>query len=39
MDNYYRMHKILKKKIFKYLVKMYWMPSKIKYKNVKYIYS
>jgi len=38
IDNYYNIHEALKKKNYKYLVKMYWIPSKLKYKNIKFIY-
>jgi len=38
IDNYYNIYKALKKKNYKYLVKMYWIPSKLKYRNVKFIY-
>jgi len=38
MDNYYNIHKVLKKRNYKYLVRIYWMPSKLKYKNAKFIY-
>jgi len=38
IDNYYNIYKILKKKNYKYLVKIYWMPSKLKYRNIKFIY-
>jgi len=33
------MHKILKEKNYKYLVRMYWMFSKLKYKNIRFIYK
>jgi len=33
------MHKALKEKNHKYLVKMYWIPSKLKYRNAKFIYK
>jgi len=38
IDNYYNMHKVLKKKNHKYPVRMYWMPSELKYRNAKFIY-
>jgi len=38
IDNYYNMHKILKIRNYKYLVKIYWMPSEAKYRNVDYMY-
>ena len=39
MDNYYNIYKVPKKRNYKYLVRMYWMPSKLKYKNTKFIYG
>jgi len=39
VDNNYNIYKILKKKNYKYPVKMYWMPSKLKYRNAKFIYG
>jgi len=38
IDNYCDIYKALKKKNYKYLVRMYWIPSKLKYKNIKFIY-
>jgi len=38
IDNYCNIHKTLKKKNYKYLVRMYWMPSKLKYKNAEFMY-
>jgi len=38
MDNYYNIHEALKKKNYKYLVRMYWMPSELKYRNTKFIH-
>jgi len=38
IDNYYNIYKALKKKNYKYLVRMYWMPSELKYRNTKFIY-
>jgi len=38
INNYYNIHKVLKKKNYKYLVRMYWMPSELKYRNAKFIY-
>jgi len=32
------MHKVLKVRNHKYLVKIYWMPSEAKYRNANYIY-
>ena len=39
MDNYYRIYSTLKGKFYKYLVRMYWMLSEIKYKDTKFIYK
>jgi len=39
IDNYYNIYEVLKKKNYKYLVRMYWMPSKLKYRNTKFIYG
>jgi len=39
IDNYYNIYKALKKKNYKYLVRMYWMLSELKYKNADYIYG
>jgi len=38
IDNYYNIYKTLKKKNYKYLVRMYWMPSELKYRNTKFMY-
>jgi len=38
IDNYYNMHKTLKERNYKYLVRIYWMPSKLKYRNAKFMY-
>jgi len=38
INNYYNIYKAPKKKNYKYLVRIYWMPSKLKYKNTKFIY-
>ena len=38
IDNYCNIYKASKKKNYKYLVKMYWMPSKLKYRNAKPMY-
>jgi len=32
------MYKALKVRNYKYLVKIYWMPNKLKYRNAKFIY-
>jgi len=39
VDNYYNIYKILKARNYKYLVRMYWMPSEAKYKNADYMYG
>jgi len=38
VDNYYNIYKVPKKKNYKYLVRMYWIPSELKYRNAKFIY-
>jgi len=38
INDYYNIYKALKEKNYKYLVRIYWMPSKLKYKNAKFIY-
>jgi len=38
IDNYCEMYKALKVKNYKYLVRMYWMLSELKYRNNKFIY-
>ena len=37
-DDYYDIHEALKKKNYKYLVRIYWIPSKLKYRNAKFMY-
>jgi len=39
VDNYYNIHEILKVRNYKYLVRMYWMLSELKYRNANYIYG
>jgi len=39
IDNYYKIYKAPKERNYKYLVRIYWMLSKIKYKDTKYIYG
>ena len=34
IDDYYNIYKTPKKKNYKYLVKMYWMPNKLKYRDI-----
>jgi len=38
IDNYYNIYKALKKKNYKYPVRIYWIPSKLKYRNAKFIH-
>ena len=38
IDNYYNIYKTPKERNYKYLVKMYWIFSKLKYRNAKFIY-
>jgi len=38
IDNYYKMYKALKARNYKYLVRIYWMPSKLKYRNTKFMH-
>jgi len=39
VDNYCDIHETLKVRNYKYLVRMYWMPSKAKYRNANYMYG
>ena len=39
IDNYYNMHKVPKRKNYKYSVKIYQIFSKLKYRNAKFIYK
>jgi len=39
VDNYYNIYKAPKRKNYKYLVRIYWMPSELKYRNAKFIYK
>ena len=39
INNYYNIYKALKEKNYKYLVRIYQMPSKLKYRNTKFIYG
>jgi len=39
VDDYCDIYKILKIRNHKYLVRMYWMPSEVKYRNADYIYG
>ena len=38
INNYYNIYKVLKEKNYKYLIRIYQIPSELKYKNVKFIY-
>ena len=38
IDDYCDIYKALKARNYKYLVRMYWMPSEVKYRNANYIY-
>jgi len=38
MDNYCNIYEAPKKKNHKYPVRMYWIPSELKYRNTKFIY-
>jgi len=33
------MHRVLKARNYKYLVRIYWMPSELKYRNADYMYG
>jgi len=39
IDNYYKIYKALKARNYKYLVRIYWMPSKLKYRNAEFMYG
>jgi len=38
VDNKCKIYKVLKVRNHKYLVRIYWIPSKAKYRNADYIY-
>jgi len=38
IDDYYNIHKAPKARNYKYLVRIYWMPSKAKYRNANYMH-
>jgi len=38
IDNKCEMHKVLKARNYKYLVRIYWILSEAKYRNANYIY-
>ena len=39
IDDYCDIHKTPKVRNYKYLVRMYWIPSKLKYRNAKFMYG
>jgi len=39
IDNYCDIYKTLKTRNYKYLVRIYWMPSELKYRNAEFIYK
>jgi len=39
IDDYYNIYKTLKARNYKYLVRIYWMLSELKYRNAKFIYG
>jgi len=39
IDNYYNIYKTPKARNYKYLVRMYWILSKAKYRNANYMYK
>jgi len=39
INNKCEMHKALKARNYKYLVRMYWMPSELKYRNAKFMHG
>jgi len=38
IDNYYNIHETLKVRNYKYPVRMYWILSKLKYRNAKFMH-
>jgi len=38
IDDEYKIYKTLKARNYKYPVRMYWMPSKLKYRNAKFMH-
>jgi len=38
IDNKCEIYRVPKARNYKYLVRMYWMPSELKYRNAKFIY-
>jgi len=39
IDNECKMHRVLKARNHKYPVRIYWMPSELKYKNAEFIHK
>jgi len=39
IDDYYNIYKTLKAKNYKYLVRMYWILNKLKYRNAEFMYG
>jgi len=39
IDNYYNIYKAPKRRNYKYLVRIYWILSELKYRNNKFIYK
>jgi len=39
VDNECEIHKVLKARNHKYPIRIYWMPSKLKYRNANYMYG
>jgi len=39
IDNYYNIYKVPKEKNYKYLIRIYWIPSELKYRNAKFVYK
>jgi len=39
IDNYYNMYKTPKARNYKYLVRIYWILSEVKYRNTDYMYG
>jgi len=38
IDNYYNIHEAPKTRNYKYLVRIYWIPSKLKYRNAEFMH-
>jgi len=39
IDNYYNIYRTPKERNYKYLVRIYWMLSELKYRNAKFMYK